>query len=420
MGSTPSRSARRDSAAPRLLLIGANHRTCPLDVREGLLRRVTYQRIAAPGTLRPFDDLVLLATCNRVEVYAVSRAADDARDAILHVFGSASFYELSGAEAAAHLFRVASGLDSVALGETQIADQVRRTTQERPKSWRRPGPLADLFARAARLAPRLRRLVGVDGKPASASHAAVRYVREVVRIPNPRVTLVGSGKMARLAAEALRGDARITVMNRDRGRAETTARRLNGRAASLADLRKVLEETDVLIAATSSKKRLLGRGAVARACAARTGHPIWIIDLGVPRNIDPAAGGLEGVTLLTVDDLVPWAGTPPDPAARARAEGKIRNEADRFLARLRPRTLDHVLALRMAAEQLRQSEVRRALALMPHATDTERAVLEKLADRLVNRLLHAPTELVRRLQAQGDDAAIAGLLETRPPLGGRT
>lgn len=388
------------------------------------MRRVAYRHVAAEaGPSRPFNDLVLLTTCNRVEAYAVTRTPELARGVLRCVFalpeGAASLYELDGLDAAIHLLRVASGLDSIALGESQIADQVRRAPEERPEAWRHGGTLAELFARAARLAPRVRRLASPDGEPTSASHAAVRYIRDVVRISNARVTLLGSGKMARLAAESLQGHARITIVNRHFLSAHEAARRLGARAAPRGELRKILAETDILIAATSSQKPLLGRSALTRATRARTGRPLWIIDLGVPRNVDPSAADLDGVNLITVDDLAPWSGSPLDPAARALAERRIRAEAESFLAHLRPPAADHVVMIRTAAEQLRRIEVRRALARMPSATEAERETLDKMADRLVNRLLHAPTVLVRRLQAEGNEAGIAELLEGWSPAGGR-
>jgi len=403
------------------LVFGANHRTTPLEIRETLLDRVTYARFRRGRTpTNALRDLILLKTCNRVEAYVTTSNLEAAMSALDRGFGlpqgSGYTYCLEGPDAAVHLFHVAAGLDSVALGESQVAEQVRRAVEQRPRSWR-TGPLTDLFIQAARNASRLRRLAGIDARPASASHAAARYVREVVRIPRPRVTLLGSGKMGRLAAGALPNDATIVVINRDHEKARAIAERLGGRPARLPELREVLPQTDVLITATSAKHRILGPRVLAPACASRD-RPLWIIDLGVPRNVDPSAARLEGVRIVTVDDLAPWAGRPPDPAARARVERVVRAEAEAFLGSLRPGVADRVAALRRAAERVRQSEVRLALARMPDATEDEREILEKTSNRLVNRLLHAPTELVRRLQAEGRDDLIGELFD-RESLPGR-
>jgi glutamyl-tRNA reductase len=225
--------------------------------------------------------------------------------------------------------------------------------------------------------------------------------------------------MARIAAEALRGTARIVVVNRDVRRAAATARRLGGRAATLRDLPEILEATDVLITATSADRRIVGKRVLARVSSRLGGRRLWILDLGVPRNVDPAAADLHGVTLLTIDDLGPWANSAPPPSALAQAERQIRRDAERSLEILRPREADLAVSLRRAAEDVRRSEVERALEYLPHATERDRAVLDKLAERLVNRLLHGPTEFVRRLQAEEDETAMAAFLETWDMLGGR-
>ncbi len=421
MASRRASPDRSESEPLHLALVGANHRTCPLDIRESLRRRITYSRIASSRESRElFDDLILLSTCNRMEAYAATSNPDAARSALNRMFGleagSGYTYELAGPDAAIHLFRVATGLDSVALGESQIADQLRRAAEQRPTRW--DGPLADLFVRAARTAPRLRRLAGLDGRPASASHAAVRYVREVIRIPRARVTLLGSGKMGQLAAAALPGDTSITVVNRDYAKARRIAQQLAGRAVRLSEMPQALPQTDVLIAATSAKRRVLGARVLAQACASRD-RLLWIIDLGVPRNVDPSAARIRGVRIVTVDDLSPWAGPPPDPAARARVDGAIRAEAEASLESLWPRNSDPVAALRRAAEHVRQLEVRSALTRIPGATRDEREILEKMSNRLVNQLLHAPTELARRLQAEGRDRLIENLLDDGDTSGGR-
>lgn len=419
MGSPSSRRTHGDAAPPRLLLLGANHRTCPVDGRELLLERVTYSRISRVPAV---EDRVLLRTCNRVEAYVLSRNPTATSAALRRTFalraGVGTMYELEGLEAVAHLLRVASGLDSIALGESQISGQVRRAPAERPKRWRRERPLAHLFERAARVSARLRRLAGVDQQPISASHAAVRYVRDVVGSSNLRITLLGSGKMARLAAEALAGDARLWVVNRNFRNAQAMARRLGGRAAPLSRLSSILGKTDVLLAATSSTDRIVKRTTLARARRTRPRNPLWIVDLGVPRNVDPSAARLDGVRLLTIDDLAPWTGPAPDPEAMARAERRIRQEAQALWDEIQPRAADHVHALRIAAEQIRRVEVEWAFAHMAHATEFDRTVVDKMADRLVNRLLHGPTELVRRLEAEGREGTIADLLP-RASSGGR-
>ncbi len=409
MGSRGDRSSRRDAAAHaarrnELVLVGANHRTCSLDRREALLRQVTYSKLRRKGRFPPpWEDLVLLTTCNRIEAYATTTEPTAAIETIAAAFGSRadsdSLYVLRGLDAVAHLFRVASGLDSLAQGEAQVTAQVRAAASRRPTSLRRATPLADAFERAARAAPRIRSLAGLEAAEASASHAALRFLRTTVPLAEPTVALLGTGKMARIAAASLRGRARILVLNRDPRRARDVARDLGGRGLGLDNLDRVLATADVVLAATAAQKPIVSAGRLRRALARRDGRPLWLIDLGFPRNIDPAGRGIPGVTLADVDALAPWGGRPLPPAALAKAEARIREEATRLLASWESPATDDVAALRRTAEAIRRTEVDEALGRLPALTEADRAVVDKLASRLVNRFLHGPTERLRHLPA---------------------
>ncbi len=395
-----SAASPRSAGARELLVVGANHRTCPLDDRERLLRRATYARLRRRGGVSPpWEDLVLLTTCNRIEAYAVTRDPERSAREIHAAFevpeGSAVLYELRGVEAAAHLLRVASGLDSLAQGETQIAAQVRRSPSQRPTSWPPSEDLAILFDRAAHAAVRIRRAAALDEADASASHAALRFIGASVRSERPTVALIGTGKMARIAAASLRGRARIFVANRDPQRAREVAHALGGRGAGLDALDQILEQADVVLAATATRKPLVSSARLRRIMARRGGRPLWIIDLGFPRNIAPACRRLQGVTLVDIDGLAPWGTRPLPPPALARAEAHIRSEAQRLAASLRPDAAEDIASLRRGAEAIRRREVEGALARLPSLSDADRAVVDKLAARLVNRFLHGPTELLR-------------------------
>ncbi len=427
MGFEGDRRAQTLSPAPRsaarqLVLVGANHRTCSLDQREGLLRRATYARVRrAGGPTPPWEDLVLLTTCNRIEAYVVTPSPQEAEGAIRGAFGTPedtrSLYALRGAAAAAHLLRVASGLDSLAQGETQIAAQVRRAPGQRPKSLKHTGDLTVLFDRAAHAATRIRRSADLSDAEASASHAALRFIEASVHLPRPTVALLGTGKMARIAAASLRGHARIFVANRDPQRAREVARALGGRGAGLDALDQILEQADIVLAATASRKPLVTAPRLRRILARREGRPLWIVDLGFPRNISPACRGLRGVSLVDIDGLAPWGAQPLPPAALARAESHLRFEAERLAALLQPSAGEEIASLRKSAEELRRREVEEALARLPGLTDADRAVVDKLATRLVNRFLHGPTELLRSSPEAVRAELIQGLLRG---IGGET
>ena len=400
-GNHRSRAATAPRAATRqLVVVGANHRTCSIDGREALLRRATYPRIRrAGGAAPPWDDLVLLTTCNRIEAYVVTADRAGAVRVLRTAFQvpdeAGRLYVLSGVDAAAHLLRVASGLDSLAQGESQIAAQVRGAASRRPRTWPRSDDLAALLDRAAHAASRIRRAAALRDSEASASHAALRFIESSVHLPRPTVALLGTGKMARIAAESLRGRARIFVANRDPRRAREVARALGGRGASLDALNQILGQADVVLAATASGRPLVSAARLRRVLARRPDRPLWIIDLGFPRNVAPACRGLSGVTLIDLDGLAPWGARPLPPAALARAEAHVRAEAERLARALRPSAAEEVAFLRRGAEAIRRREVAEALARLPALSEADRAVVDKLATRLVNRFLHGPTEVLR-------------------------
>lgn len=397
---TPTPSAAPQTAPRELLVIGANYRTCSLDDRERFLGRATYARLRRMGGSRPpWEDLVLLTTCNRIEAYAVTSRGSETSRVIQAVFGAPEgsdvLYTLTGIDAAAHLVRVASGLDSLAQGEAQILAQVRHAPSRRPSSWQRPDPLRTLFDRAARAASRIRKAAGLHDSEISASHAALRFIESSVHLERPTVALLGTGKMARIAAGSLRGRARIFVANRDPQRAREVAHALGGRGAGLDALDQILEQADVVLAATASRTPLVSVPRLRRILARRENRPMWIIDLGFPRNIAPACRTLRGVALVDLDGLAPWGSRPLPPAAHARAEAHVHSEAERLAASLRPAPSAEIASLRKTAEEIRRREVEDALARLPGLSEADRAVVDKLAARLVNRFLHAPTELLR-------------------------
>ncbi len=404
--------------AAHLLVIGTNHRTSSLDAREQLLPKASYASLRKSGGHRPpWSDLVLLTTCNRVEVYVLTEASRRAVAAIRRALGVSEddpiLYVLEDRDAAAHLIRVASGLDSLAEGEEQVTAQVRNAPSQGPTRASPRGSLADLFLHAARIAPQVRRIAGATPGDASASHAAIRFLEAVVPVDNRIVALIGTGKMARIAAKNLRPRAEIRILNRNHMRARELAESLGGKAVPLADLRKVLAEADIVVAATAVRHPLITTQALRAAIRRREGRPIWLIDLGFPRNVDPSCRQLPGVHVWDLDGLAPWGRRPPSPNALARVEDRIRREANRMIESLRPAASVDVAFLRKTAETVRRREVGAALARLPELSEKDRAIVDKLAVRLVNRFLHGPTERLRSLpegtRAEIVEQIVAGL-----------
>ena len=389
------------AAATHLIVIGTNHRTSSLDTRERLLRKASYASLRKAGGPRPpWSDVVLLTTCNRIEVYALTedpaRAAELVRKTLGVSLDERMLYVLEDRDAAAHLIRVASGLDSLAEGEEQVTAQVRSAPSRRPTR-ASERHLAAVFFQAARVAPSIRTLAGVTPRDASASHAAIRFLEAVVPLARRIVAVIGTGKMARIAAKELRPHAEIRVVNRNLPRARELAKSLEGEAVPWADLQTLLADADIVLAATAVRRPLITKQMVRAAIRRRQGRPMWLIDLGFPRNVDPGCRGLPGVHLLDLDGLAPWGQRPPSPAAFARVDHRIRKESERLIESLRPEAFVDVAALRKTAEAVRRRELEEAFARLPDLSEEDRAIVDKLSMRLVNRFLHGPTERLRSL-----------------------
>ncbi len=401
----PHRSAPHGPPEGTLLLIGANHKTANLEERERLLRRATYSRIRKfAGNPVAWGEVILLTTCNRIEVYLLTTSPEFATRAVSAALemppDASSLYILRQRDAASHLLRVASGLDSLAQGEGQISAQVRRAARGRPPGVNRGSVLAGLFERAARVAPRIQELAGLPKGGTSASHAAIRFIEQAVPVVRPTVILLGSGKMAHLAAGALRGRAAVQILTRSFAPEKTKTGRTRRGSVDRRQLRNALLRADVLIAATSARRPLVGKGMLQSVLKARKGRPLWLIDLGFPRNVAPSCALLPGVTCVDIDGLAPWGTRAIPPAALARAEDRIRAEAGHFVESLQPAIHSDIASFRQAFEGVRQEEVGKALARMPHLSNADREVVDKLATRLMNRVLHGPTQRLRSLPAE--------------------
>ena len=366
------------------------------------MRKASYSSLRKAGGSRPpWSDLILLTTCNRIEVYTLTENSHRAAETVRRAFGLSkddqTLYVLEDRDAVAHLIRVASGLDSLAEGEDQVTEQVRNAPSKRPTQTSPRSPLPDFFRHAARVASQVRRIAGVTSADASASHAAVRFLEAVVGVEDRVVALIGTGKMARIAAKSLRPRAEIRILNRSLARARELAGVLHGQAVPLSDLGKVLTEVDIVLAVTAVRRPLITTRMLRAAIRRREGRPIWMIDLGFPRNVDPGCRRLPGVHALDLDELAPWGQRPLSPTVRARVEHRIRQEAKRMIAALRPATSADVAILRETAEAVRRREVEKALARLPDLPEADRAIVDKMATRLVNRFLHVPTERLRSL-----------------------
>jgi glutamyl-tRNA reductase len=408
-----------------LLVVGLSHRSAPLALREQLAvadPAPALRRLVAGDEI---DEAVLVATCNRVEVVAATRQEDAGRrrlraflrrDLAERDLGPTlerSLYDRVNGDALRHVLRVASSLDSMVLGEPQILGQAK-------DAWRRAaecgaaGPvLSRLFQEAFATAKRVRRETRLAERPVSLARVAVDLAERILGdLAGKRALLVGAGKMAEAAALALRGArlAQVAVTNRTPERAADLAARGLASAHGLDELPRLLADADLVLASLATSEPVLTTPLVEAALRGRRGRPVLVIDLGVPRNADPAIDRIDNVYRYDIDDL----GALADENARARQQERARAEAiveeqtqrfDGWLAALR--AVPTIRDLRDRAEAIRAAEFERVagrLALAPG----DREAIEYLTRSLVNKILHEPVTCLRRA-AERDDGAVLEL-----------
>ena len=393
--------------ASDFIVIGLNHRTAPVEVRES----VSWSLEQSPELLRAMSDSgvpgVPLSTCNRSEFYVLETGLDDGarlRELLPEHFGVSRselgqyLYEFRGYDAVNHLFRVASGLDSMILGEDQIIGQVRQAYQAANEQGDVPSLLARLFQQSFRVGRRVRRESGVGRHALSVSKACVDLARLVVGdLASSSVLVVGAGEAGETAAEALRhaGTRNITVVNRTYSKAAELAGRLSGRAVAFDQLPQALAGSDIVIGCTGSPGHVVSAEMVDAAMSVRPDRPMFLIDIAVPRDIDPEAAKVSNVSLRDIDDLesVSKSGRQHRADEVEAAESLASEEARQFEQwRLGLDSLPPVIDLRQRAEDVRKTELERTLKrLNGKLTGQERDSLEAMTRAIVNKLLHSPT-----------------------------
>ena len=412
------------SSITEFAVVGLNHRTAPVEVREA----VSWSAGQLPALLSEMDSCgvsgVPLSTCNRSEFYFLSSPSGDDSRLLLRELITRQFdlqeealdkhlYEHRGYEAIHHLFRVASGLDSMILGEDQIIGQVRRAYHSASQCATIPGLLARLFQQSSRVGRRVRRKSGIGRHSLSVSRACVEMARSVVGdLASSCVLIVGAGEAGETAAEALSiaGARQLTVVNRTYSRAEELARRLSGQAVSFDRLPEALVRSDIVIGCTGSPGFVLPADLIAEAMAARPERPLFLMDIAVPRDIDPGAQAVNNVSLCDIDDLESVLKTSREERAQevADAEALAAEEAWQFENWRRSLdSLPPVIDLRRRADDVRRAELERTLRrLNGKLTSEERESLDAMTRAIVNKLLHSPTVYMKE-QAPRDSRQTA-------------
>jgi len=397
-----------------IALVGLSHRGTPIAVRERAFVPLPQAGEVA-AALAVDGEAVCLSTCNRTELYVVG---DDAERRALDALGSLSglsqddlravVYRLGDEAAALHLFRVAAGLDSLVPGEGEVLGQVRAAFEAGST-----GPVLDqLFRQALRAGKKVRAETAIAESPASVSSAAAALAQQVFgELGGCRVLLIGAGHVAELAARSLasRGAAIAYVANRSPQRAAALAAPFGGEGVEFDRAPELLGEVDVVVSSTGSPGRALAREQVEAALRSRKGRPLFLIDLAVPRDLDPAIHELDACYLYDIDDLESVVASTLAGRRReaARAEAIVAEAAESFREWQASREVVPAIAsLRAWAEEIRAGELARARGRLG-LTESQEEAVESITAQIVNKLLHPPTVRLKEAAAGADGGSYA-------------
>ena len=379
-----------------LVLVGTSHNLTPVEDREQIAVDLDGAAQLA-AALANGGEAVCLSTCNRTELYLVWSDPERAEASAIEALGAGSIelYRLRDEDAARHLFRVAAGLDSLVPGEGEILGQVR-TAYEAGSC----GPVLDrLFRQALHAGKKVRTETAIAESPSSVSAAAAALAQQVFGdLEGCRVLIVGAGEVSELAARSLakRGASISAVTSRTHERATQLAERFESRAVQFAQLADELDQADVVVSATSSPDQILSRDQVRD----RKGRPLFVIDLAVPRDVDPEVAQLDDCYLYDIDDLEAVVSESMSGRWREaeRAESITTHEARRFSDWQASRDVVPAIAsLRERAESIRSGELAKAESRLEGLSEAERRTVESLTTQIVNKLLHVP--IVRMKEA---------------------
>ncbi|MFU9138681.1 glutamyl-tRNA reductase [Erwinia tasmaniensis] len=402
-----------------LLALGINHKTAPVALRE----RVTF----SPETLdQALNSLlaqplvqggVVLSTCNRTELYLSVEQQENLQEQLVkwlcdyHGLSAddvrKSLYWHQGDEAVSHLMRVASGLDSLVLGEPQILGQVKKAYADSHRGHSHSSELERMFQKSFSVAKRVRTETEIGASAVSVAFAACTLARQIFEsLATVTVMLVGAGETIELAARHLRQHdvQKLIIANRTRERAQTLASEVGAEVIGLAEIDSRLAEADIIISSTASPLPIIGKGMVERALKQRRNQPMLLVDIAVPRDVEPEVGKLANAYLYSVDDLqaIIESNMAQRKAAAIEAETIVLQESGEFMSWLRAQSaVETIRDYRAQADEVRIGLEERALAALAQGGDPQQ-VLREMAHKLTNRLIHAPTKSLQQAARDGD------------------
>lgn len=386
-----------------LLVVGLSHHTASVDLRERLAveKGGLGEELTAMMSTGAFEEAVLVSTCNRVELYATTQDADvgmrvarehlDARVAPDSV--AEALYTRRGPEAVRHTFRVAASLDSMVVGEPQILGQIKQAYETATQAGTVGALLGRCFTRAFAVAKRVRSETGIAEGMVSVSSIACELARKIFGdLAKRRVLLLGAGEMGEAAARALAATgAKLVVMNRSPEKANRVARECGGIARAYEQLVNELVAADVVITSTSSQRFVLTRDTMRQVAKTRRHRPLFIIDIAVPRDVDPRVGEMENIFVYDVDDLSQVADQNRESRRREAdaAERLISTEVSEFEHWRRALDLTPtIVALRAKVRAVLEAELGRTTPRLKNLDEADQASLERMLNAMVNKLLH--------------------------------
>jgi glutamyl-tRNA reductase len=395
----------------QLVAFGINHNTAPVAIRENIAFNADVLPVALASIIAMpnVEEAVILSTCNRTEVYCHVSDEDCSKiSAWLHQYHQQAdttldqfTYIHSGDEAIRHLLRVACGLDSMVLGEPQILGQIKTAFSQAINAKTVGKSLGRLFQHTFTVAKQVRTDTAIGSSPVSVAFAAVSLAKQIFsKLSDSTALLIGAGETIELAARHLfdNGIGRIIIANRTIQKAHALAAQFNGYAISLSEMPAHLHEADIVISSTASQLPILGKGSVERALKKRKRRPIFMVDIAVPRDIEPEVANLDDIYLYCVDDLhdIIEENLQSRRDAALQAEEMIDSQVEHFMAWLRTQDAVPVIrSIREHAEQESELLLQKALKQLEQGNDPEHVVSE-LARTLTNKLIHEPSRQLRQ------------------------